>query len=97
VNFNLKLATLAEPEQSWRIVRSVKHSTVWDGAETLFEFSFLAFGVLAQECFDLAFQDGTVLPPGKFRRTYAIPHFTAEIGTRSHAVVLQGRGSEVGC
>ncbi len=33
VNFNLKLATLVEPQQRWRIVTSAKHSTVWDGAE----------------------------------------------------------------
>jgi hypothetical protein len=75
VNFNLKLATLVEPQQHWRIVTSPEHSTVWDGAETLFEFNFLAFGIPAQECFDLAFEDGTVLPPGKFRRTYSVPHF----------------------
>jgi hypothetical protein len=99
VNFNLKLATLVEPQQPWRIVTSVKHSTVWDGAETLFEFNFLAFGIAARECFDLAFQDGIVLPPGKFRRTYSVPHFTTEINKRAHAVVLQAPVSEtcVGC
>jgi len=31
VNFNLKLATLVEPQQHWRIVTSPEHSTVWDG------------------------------------------------------------------
>jgi hypothetical protein len=93
VNFNLKLATLVEPKRSWRIVTSDKHSTVWDGLETLFEFNFLAFGIPAQECFDLAFQDGTVLPTGKFRRTYSVPHFTAEAKTRSYPVVLQTPGA----
>ena len=75
-DFNLKLATLVEPQQRWRIVTSAEHSTVWDGAETLFEFNFLAFGKPADECFKLAFENGIVLPPGKFRRTYPIPHFT---------------------
>jgi hypothetical protein len=76
VNFNLKLATLVEPQTPWRIVMSDKHSTVWDGERTLFEFNFLAFGIPAQECFDLAFEDGEVLPPGKFRRTYRLAHWT---------------------
>jgi hypothetical protein len=82
VNFNLKLATLVEPQQGWRIVKSAEHSTVWDGAETLFEFNFLAFGIPPHECFDLASDDGTVLPPGKFARTYSVPHFTTEIKMR---------------
>jgi len=63
----------------WRIVTSAKHSTVWDGAEMLFEFNFLAFGVPADECFKRAFEGGTVLPPGKFRRTYTTPHYSVEI------------------
>jgi hypothetical protein len=65
VDFNLKLATLVEPKRRWRIVTSDKHSTVWDGAHTLFEFNFLAFGIPAQECFDSAFNEGMVLPPGE--------------------------------
>jgi hypothetical protein len=70
VNFNLKLAMLVEPEKPWRIVTSDKHSTVWDGAHTLFEFNFLAFGIPAQECIDLALQDGTILPLGQNRQTH---------------------------
>jgi hypothetical protein len=79
VNFNLKLAMLVEAQRPWRIVRSVKHSTVWDGAETLFEFNHLAYGVPAQKCFDLARVDGVVMRPGKFRRTYSVPHYSVEI------------------
>jgi len=89
VNFNLKLARLVEPQRRWRIVTSVDHSTVWDGAKTLFEFNFLAFGIPAQECFDLAFQDGTVLRPGKYRRTYFPEHFSEEINRRRQAVGAQ--------
>src|SRR6266446_7054398 len=86
VNFNLKLATLVEPQQRWRIVTSAKHSTVWDGAEMLFEFNFLAFGVPADECFKRAFEGGTVLPPGKFRRTYSVkPVSFGEANPRRHA------------
>jgi hypothetical protein len=39
VNFALRLAMLAEPTRVWRIVTSEKHSTVWDGKDTLFEFN----------------------------------------------------------
>ena len=98
VNFNLKLATLVKPaERNWRIVTSDKHSTVWDGAKTLFEFNFLAFGIPAQECFDLAFQDGAVLRPGKYLRTYFAEHFATEKKARSQAVAAPGSEARVGC
>jgi hypothetical protein len=70
VNFNLKLATLVEPQARWRIVTSDEHSTVWDGEQTVLDFNSLAVGIPAQECFDLAFKNGRVLRPGKFMRTY---------------------------
>jgi hypothetical protein len=82
VNFNLRLAMLVEPQRPWRIVRSAKHSTVWDGAETLFEFNLLAYGVPAQECFDVAREDGVVMRPGKFRRTYRVEHYSVDIERR---------------
>ena len=63
VNFNLRLAQLVDPGRSWRIVTSEKHSTVWDGKETLFEFNFLAFGIPADECFAMANVEH--LRPGK--------------------------------
>jgi hypothetical protein len=88
VNFNLRLATLVEPDRPWRIVTSEKHSTVWDGDRTLFEFNFLAFGIPAQKCFDLAFENGEVLPPGKFRPTYRIPHWTKSVRSRSQPRAL---------
>jgi hypothetical protein len=99
VNFNLKLAMLVAPQRRWRIVTSVGHSTVWDGAETLFEFNFLAFGIPAQECFDLALQDRTVLPAGKYLRTYFAEHFSKVSSTRRQVVVAQTPASEVsvGC
>lgn len=57
VNFNLKLAELAEPKRPWRIITSVKHSSVWDGKNTLFDMNFLALGVPAQKAFSLAFDE----------------------------------------
>jgi hypothetical protein len=95
VNFNLKLAMLVEPKRNWRIVTSShKHSTVWDGAETLFEFNFLAFGIPAQKCFDLAFEDGSVLRPGKYLRIYFAEHFSQEINRRRQVVDAQTSSSE---
>jgi hypothetical protein len=66
VNFNLKLVTLAEPDRPWRIITSRDHSTVWDGRETLFDLTFLAFGVPPQECYGLAMD--RQLRPGKYRK-----------------------------
>jgi hypothetical protein len=64
VNFNLRLAMLVERDRPWRIITSVKHSTVWDGAETLFDFNFLAMGVDPAECFKLAYDQE--LKPGEY-------------------------------
>jgi hypothetical protein len=76
VNFNLRLATLAEPTRRWRILTSDDHSTVWDGRRTLFEFNYLAFGVSPKECFELA--NETELPIGKRLRVYYAEHYTVE-------------------
>ena len=55
VNFTLRLATLVRPKSEWRIITSDRHSTVWDGRKTLFEFNFLAFGTDPNECFEMAY------------------------------------------
>jgi hypothetical protein len=68
VNFNLKLAMLVEPKRQWRIVSSQKHSTVWDGEETLFDFNFLALGIDPDEAFKLA--NKSQLKPGRFKTIY---------------------------
>lgn len=54
VNFSLRLAEQVDPVRSWQIVTSQKHSTVWDGEETLFDFNFQAMEIDADECFLLA-------------------------------------------
>lgn len=54
MNFNLRLAQLVEPDRPWRIVTSEKHSTVWDGKQTLFDFKFLALGIASNKCIALA-------------------------------------------
>lgn len=76
VNFALRLAMLVEPDREWRIVTSKEHSTVWDGKRTFFDFNFLALGVSASECAELAFK-GQILKPGKFKRIYGTDHWTS--------------------
>jgi hypothetical protein len=75
VNFNLYLARLVEPNRSWRIITSDRHSTVWDGDQTLFEFNFLALGIDPDECFRLANEQH--LEPGKERKVHMAQHYTA--------------------
>jgi hypothetical protein len=41
-NFQLRLAMLAEPDRPWRIITNSYHTTVWDGENTTFEFTYLA-------------------------------------------------------
>src|SRR5438067_2410817 len=59
---------LVEPNRPWRILNSEKHSTVWDGEETLFELNFLALGVEPEDCFALASEGGRELRPGVYLR-----------------------------
>jgi hypothetical protein len=75
VNFNLRLAQLVEPERAWRILTSDRHSTVWDGDQTLFEFNYLAWGTAPDECFERA--NGTQLPPGQELTVYLAGDFVA--------------------
>jgi hypothetical protein len=63
VNFTLRLAMLAVPERPWRILTSQEHSTVWDGASTLFDFNFNALGIPPDECFEIA--NAGELSPGR--------------------------------
>jgi len=64
VNFNLRLAMLVKPNESWRILTSSKHSTVWNGGNLLFDFNFQALGVDPDECFELAYDEE--LAPGEY-------------------------------
>jgi hypothetical protein len=77
VNPALRLATLVEPKRDWRIVSSDKHSTVWDGEQTLFDMQFLALGIDADECYRLASENGSVKQIGKYIRTYMPEHCLA--------------------
>lgn len=76
VNFNRRLATLAEPKREWRIVSSQDHSTVWDGHETLFDMNFVALEVPAEEAWQLATTKGRVLPVGKNLVCHMALHYT---------------------
>jgi hypothetical protein len=70
VNFALRLARLAEPNYPWRIVTSTKHSTVWDGEKTLFEFNFQAFGIPPARAWEILLSGRhlTMLKPGEQHR-----------------------------
>jgi hypothetical protein len=68
VNFNLELARRVAPERPWRIVTSQAHSTVFDGKNTLFDFNFLALGISAKECLQMARKRGRELKPGQHQK-----------------------------
>jgi hypothetical protein len=52
-NFNLLLAFYVS-DRPWRIIKGEKHSTVWDGKDTLFEMNWLAYGIPADETYKVA-------------------------------------------
>jgi len=74
VNFALELAQLVESDRKWRIITSAKHSTVWDGQDTLFDFNFLALGISPEECFERAYEHE--LKPGQHRKCRYADHYT---------------------
>jgi hypothetical protein len=100
VNFALKLAMLVEPSKQWRIITSNKHSTVWDGDKTVFEFNFQAFGIAPQECFELAREHE--LAPGAELKVGWSEHYAMELmrqipRERRRAPTLYLYETPVGC
>jgi hypothetical protein len=66
VNFTLRLAKLVEPNREWRILSGDKHSTVWDGERTLFEFNYFTFGITADECYKNASEGDEGIAVGEY-------------------------------
>jgi hypothetical protein len=66
VNTHMTLLSLVQPNKKWRIVTSELHSTVWDGADELFDPCEEYFGS-ACECFTRAGcqNESIVLAPGE--------------------------------
>ena len=79
-NFWLVTAEHVLPDRPWRIITSEKHSTVWDGDETLFDFNFQAFGIDPDECFATAYDEE--LPVGKHRKTYVAQYWRKGLAER---------------
>jgi hypothetical protein len=76
VNFTVHLATLVKPHEPWIILTSDQHSTVWNGNDLLFDFNFQAFGIDANECFDLA--NHKELRLGEHLKCYLAQHYTID-------------------
>jgi hypothetical protein len=98
VNTALRMAILAEPYRPWRIITSDKHSTVWDGETTLFEFNFQAFGTPADECFAAATETDAnprELNPGEERKVGYPEHYSVEQNRRLELVAANDIGPPV--
>lgn len=80
VNFALCLAYLAEPKRAWRIVMSEKHSTVWDGHRTLFEFNYQAMGIDPQSCWERASERGIALEPRSYINVFSPGGWSRDVG-----------------
>lgn len=72
-NTLLYVAMVAYPNKAWRIVTSSKHSTVWDGEQTLFDLNFMILKIPVHECIEDAFMqpDTFVLKVGEYMRLSA--------------------------
>lgn len=71
VNFTLQVAMLCEPKKEWRIITTQKHSTVWDGRDTLFDFNFSALGIDPNDAFKMAYTNGAELKIGEKMKTHS--------------------------
>ena len=67
---------LVMPERPWRIITSVKHFTVWDGGDLIFDFNFQALGIDPNKCFASAADKE--LPPEKYLRVYLAEHYSVD-------------------
>jgi hypothetical protein len=76
VNFNLELAQLTLPKETWRIISSQAHSTVYNGEGMLVDFNFCALGIPAKDAYRLARTDGEILKPGKHIKVHYAEHFS---------------------
>jgi hypothetical protein len=65
-NFTLRLAMLVEPQREWRILSGDKHSTVWDGKDTIFDFNYFTNGVPVDECFENASEGDAGFDVGEY-------------------------------
>jgi hypothetical protein len=73
---NLRLATLVLPDRQWRIVTSQRHSTVWYGDDTLFDFNGQALFKNTDEAFEhVSVQQ---LKPGRYMTTCFAEHYQIE-------------------
>jgi len=72
VNFYLTLARLVEPERPWRIIRTVRHSSAWDGEAMMFDpYGLALFEGGAPESFvrAVAGSNHEMLAPGELLKT----------------------------
>ena len=77
VNLALVLAMHVVPDRPWRIITSDKHSTVWDGEMTLFDFNFSAMEVPPDQCFQNAYEEE--LEPGAMIEVGFAEHFSVDV------------------
>ena len=73
VNFSLMVAMRVAPEKPWRIIRTLNHSSVWDGENTVFDIYGIAFFERgAPESFVRAVRGTNTreLAPGELLKTY---------------------------
>jgi hypothetical protein len=75
VNFELELAQCVLPDSPWRIISSDAHSTVWDGAELLFNFTWQALGLTPEQCFTAAYE-GDELAVGEHLSVAYADHYS---------------------
>lgn len=99
VNFNLRLATLVEPKRPWRIVTSDRHSTTWDGDNTLFDLNGLALFDSADHAFETA--DEEHLPVGEFMEVNFAEHCSVDMRKAQEAqarvqAMREGAGKMLG-
>lgn len=83
VNFNLELAKASVSDRVWRVITSDRHSTVWDGEQTLFDMNFLALGVAPAEAYRMARRNGEILKPGEHLDLGFAEHYSIDMAANA--------------
>lgn len=80
VNHNLELAQAVQPDFEWRILTSVRHSTVYNGHGMLFDLNFCALQISPRDAYRLARNGGRgkILKPGQHLIVHYAEHWRRE-------------------
>jgi hypothetical protein len=76
-NNYLYLAQTFDPNRDWRIICNTRHSTIWDGADTIFDLQYGKINYSADQCYKTATSGKYAeLPVGKYKFDWCVSEYS---------------------